>query len=95
METPWVPMTPGKPPLRRPSHGEEYQQKADGSTEETEAEAEKMHACSDSPNLVALDNGQILVVDLSEMKMVQNEANCCSSSSSLEKVESVSQGKSC
>ncbi|XP_038881947.1 protein ROS1C-like isoform X2 [Benincasa hispida] len=93
VENPWVPVTPVKPPLRRPSHGEENQQKSGGSTEETEAEAKKIHACLNTANLVAFENGQILVVDLSEMKMVQNEANCCSSSSSLEKVVSVSQGE--
>lgn len=94
MENPWVPVTPVKASLRKPSHEEENQQKSDGSCEETEAESEKINACSDTPNLVTLDNGEILVVDLSEMKGVQNEANCCSSSS-LEKVESISQGKSC
>ncbi|XP_050945060.1 protein ROS1C isoform X5 [Cucumis melo] len=93
VENPWVPVTPVKAVLRRPSHEEENQQKSDGSIEETEAEGEKINACSDTPNLVTLDNGEILVVDLSEMKGVQNEANCCSSSSSLEKVESISQGE--
>ncbi|XP_031742696.1 protein ROS1A isoform X2 [Cucumis sativus] len=93
VENPWVPVTPVKASLRKPSHEEENQQKSDGSCEETEAESEKINACSDTPNLVTLDNGEILVVDLSEMKGVQNEANCCSSSSSLEKVESISQGE--
>ncbi|XP_022138825.1 protein ROS1-like isoform X2 [Momordica charantia] len=90
-ENSWVPVTPIKPPLRIWSPGEGIQHKSDGSTEE--AQAGKIVACSDTSNLVTLDSQKILVVDLNEMKWVENDANCCSFPGSLEKSESISHGE--
>lgn len=77
---PWAPVTPVKPSLRRPSRGDENQQKSDG---------------SDTSISVTLDSEEILVVDFNEKKWVENEGNSCSISAASEKANSVSQGKSC